>query len=78
MAQDYRIRFAASPVIRSRDPEPSIVTIGAREQEILGQAADLLRELKPKEDVTVVGSIVGLSREEGLGPGQVVVRGLED
>jgi hypothetical protein len=77
LVHEYRIRFTSSPVVPATLPEPAIVTVTPREQQVLGQAAELLRERKPKDDVTVVGTVVRLARDAGLGPGEVVVRGVE-
>jgi hypothetical protein len=77
LAQEYRIRFSTSPVIPSAESGPSVVAVGPREQQVFGQAAVLLRELKPKDDVTITGTIVRLSRDEDVGPGEVVVKGVD-
>ena len=75
--RQYQVRFATSPVVPVRQAAPTLLAVEADAQEWFGKAARLLRERKPKDDVTVTGKVVRLAREGGLGPGEVVIRGLE-
>jgi len=75
--QQYQVRFAASPVVPGPQVAPIVLAVDATAQEWFGKAARLLRERKPKDDVTVTGRVVRLAREGGLGPGEIVIRGLE-
>lgn len=76
LASTYSIRFSASPVIGPHS-EPAVVPVGPREQQVLGQAAQLLRELKPKDDVAIAGTIVRMARDADHGPGEAVIKGVE-
>ena len=76
LAGDYRIRFTQSPVA-PRSAAPTLLTVQPREQEVLAQAAVLLREQQEQDDITVSGAVVGLARDAGVGPGGVVVKGVE-
>jgi hypothetical protein len=73
----YGLRFAESPVVPSNTTAPTVLTIPTASQEQFRRAALLLRERKSKDDVTITGQVVGLSRDGDFGPGQVVVRGRE-
>lgn len=73
----YRLRFAQSPLAaRSRDALVLQVTPG--QQRIMAEAAVYLRTQQPRDDVTVEGTVVRLSRDRHYGPGVVVVEGVAD
>ncbi len=73
----YEIRFVASPIVAQRSVDPTVISVPDQSQETFARAAKLLRERKPKDDITVVGKVVRLAREGGFGPGEIVLRGLE-
>ena len=73
----YRLRFAQSPLAtRSRDA--AVVQITPGQQRIMAEAALYLRTEQPRNDVTVEGIVVRLSRGSSQGPGMVVVEGVAD
>lgn len=72
----YQLRFTASPMVHGERPEPALIVVDPPAQESFGKAAKLLRDRKPKDNVTVIGKVVRLARE-GLAPGEIGVRGRE-
>jgi hypothetical protein len=73
----YRLRFAQSPLaLRSRDA--TVVQITPGQQRIMAEAAVYLRTEQPRNDVTVEGIVVRLSRSGSQGPGVVVVEGIAE
>jgi hypothetical protein len=75
--RQYQVRFAMSPAAPEPQATPTLLVVDVDAQERFGKAARLLRARKPKDDVTVTGKVVRLAWEGGLGPGEVVIRGLE-
>jgi hypothetical protein len=73
----YEVRFTQSPVIAPDPDVPTVLAVEPDAQELFRKAARLLRERKPKDDVTIRGQVVRLARDGGLGPGDVVIRGRE-
>ena len=73
----YELRFSPSPLVASEAAEPQNIRVEGEQRQLLLKAADLLRALKPKSDITVLGNVVSLTRESLLGPGLVIIKGIE-
>jgi hypothetical protein len=73
----YQLRFATSLIASEDLVPPEVLQISSAAQDFFARGARLLRERKPKSDVTVRGKVVRLARDGGLGPGEIVVRGVE-
>lgn len=73
----YQLRFTQSPLAQQQS-EPVILRITPGQQRILGEAADFLRTRQPRSGVTVQGLVVRLHRSGALGPGDVVIEGIDD
>ena len=73
----YDLRFSPSPLVAGEVAEPQNIRVEGEQRQLLLKAADLLRTLKPKSDITVFGNVVSLTRESLLGPGLVTIKGIE-
>jgi hypothetical protein len=73
----YQLRFTQSPLVGQRS-DPVVLRITPGQQRILGEAADFLRTRQPRAGVTVQGLVVRLHRSGALGPGEVVIEGIDD
>lgn len=73
----YQLRFTQSP-LGGRRGEPVTLRVTPGQQRILGEAADFLRTRQPRSGVTVQGLVVRLHRAGKLGPGEIVVEGIDD
>jgi len=73
----YELRFSPSPLVTTEAGAPQNIRVEGHQRQLLVRAADLLRTLKPKSDITVVGHVVSLTRESILGPGLVVIKGFD-
>ncbi len=73
----YQMRFAQSPLASQRlNPVTFRITPG--QQRVMADAAEYLRTKQSRENVTVEGSVVNLSRNRNFGPGEIVVLGIVD
>jgi hypothetical protein len=73
----YQVRFALSPRAGGQ-ASPELLRITPGEQRILREAAEYLRTKQPRTGVTVTGHVIRLFRENGTGPGEVVILGVDD
>jgi hypothetical protein len=73
----YQMRIARSPLAGLRDA-PTRVDISPGQQRIFEEASDYLRTKQPRAGVTVFGLVVRLARAGKLGPGEVVIQGMDD
>jgi hypothetical protein len=73
----YRLRFAQSP-LALRSGDATVVQVTPGQQRIMAEAAVYLRTEQPRNDVTVEGIVVRLSRGSSQGPGVVVIEGVAD
>jgi hypothetical protein len=73
----YQLRFTQSP-LAGQPADPVVLRITPGQQRILGEAADFLRTRQPRTGVTVHGLVVRLHRSGALGPGEVVIEGIDD
>ena len=73
----YQLRFTQSP-LAGQPTDPVVLRITPGQQRILGEAADFLRTRQPRTGVTVQGLVVRLHRSGALGPGEVVIEGIDD
>lgn len=75
----YQLRFAQSPLwTLSALPRPELLTITPAQQSVLSDAAEYLRERRPRAGVSIEGLVVRLARERVTGAGDVVVEGVDD
>lgn len=72
----YKVRFVESPIVDGAH-RAAVLEVTSSQQELFASAARLLRDRRPKDDVTIRGKVVRLFREGPSGPGEVVVRGRE-
>ena len=73
----YQLRFSQSPLAGGHG-EPVTLRVTPGQQRVLGEAADFLRTRQPRSGVTVQGLVVRLHRSGALGPGEVVIEGIDD
>lgn len=73
----YRLRFAQTP-LAARSGDATVLQVTPGQQRIMAEAAVYLRTQQPRDDVTVEGTVVRLSRDHHYGPGVVVVEGIAD
>jgi len=74
-----RLHFGLSPLARpAKNEPPRAFTITPAQQRALADAADHLRVKQPRPDVTFVGKVIRLAREEHQGPGFVWVGAVLD
>jgi hypothetical protein len=73
----YQLRFTQSPLADGHG-EPVTLRVTPGQQRVLGEAADFLRTRQPRSGVTVQGLVARLHRSGALGPGEVVVEGVDD
>jgi hypothetical protein len=75
----YHLRFAHSPLAPTGGAETGdLIPVTPAEQRVLEDAADFLRTKQPRSGVTVSGLVVRLTRTGKLGPGDIVVQGIDD
>ncbi|ROO87677.1 hypothetical protein EDD29_5304 [Actinocorallia herbida] len=73
----YQVRFVLSP--RSGTTRaPDLFRITPGQQRILKEASEYLRTRQPRTGVTVTGHVIRLARDNGPGPGEVVIHGVDD
>ena len=73
----YELRIARSPLTRVRQ-EPTLASISPGRQRVFAEASEFLRTKQPRAGVTVSGLVVRLARAKSLGPGEVVIHGVDD
>jgi hypothetical protein len=73
----YELRIARSPL--AGEPQaPMKAAISPGRQRVFAEASEFLRTKQPRTGVTVSGLVVRLARAKGLGPGEVVIHGVDD
>jgi hypothetical protein len=73
----YELRIARSPLAGVREA-PTRAAISPGQQRVFAEASDYLRTKQPRSGVTVAGLVVRLARSRTLGPGEVVIHGVDD
>jgi hypothetical protein len=74
----YRLRFAQSPLAGEVASPPLMVAFTPSDQAVLSDASEFLRTRQPRPAVSVAGLVVRLARTRPLGPGEVVIQGIDD